>query len=72
MLFERGEMPVHLFSQSPIFPLLSSTAMFEEVKGLESWYLAGANLSQGDYTNRTALHVVRNNRVILRRNYFVQ
>ena len=36
-----------------------STAMFEEVKGMESWFLAGANLSQGDYTNRTALHVVR-------------
>ena len=26
--------------------------MFEEVKGLESWYLAGANLSQGNYTNK--------------------
>lgn len=32
--------------------------MFEEVKGLESWYLAGADLSQGSYTRRTALHVV--------------
>jgi hypothetical protein len=35
----------------------------EGVRGLESWRLAGADLSQADYTGRTPLHVVSSSNV---------
>ena len=39
-----------------------SLSQHDEKIGLESWYLAGADLNQADYSGRTALHVVRYNR----------
>ena len=31
----------------------------DDLKEIQSWYLAGADINQGDYDKRTALHVVR-------------
>ena len=30
----------------------------DDLKEIRSWYLAGADINQGDYDRRTALHVV--------------
>ena len=35
-----------------------SAAAHRELLQLKTWHLAGANINQGDYDNRTALHVV--------------
>ncbi|CAH1788044.1 unnamed protein product [Owenia fusiformis] len=36
---------------------LCSLAAINDLEGLRSWYLAGANINSGDYDKRTALHV---------------
>jgi hypothetical protein len=41
-----------------ILQCVYSVVVQEGVNGLESWRLAGANLGQGDYCGRTAMHVV--------------
>ena len=37
-----------------------SAATHEGLASLKSWYLAGANVNEGDYDKRTALHAVGN------------